>query len=255
MTQDAPELTVVIPAYNEEGRLLPTLERIWEWMTAAARRFEVIIVDDGSEDGTVAVARGFANGRDRVEVVASRENRGKGAAVREGFARSRGELVLFTDADLSTPIEEIAPMLREIEEGADFVLASRGLPDSRLEIRQAWYRERMGKTFNVLVRLWTGIPFRDTQCGFKLIRGEFARAIAGEMIENGFSFDVELILLAGRRGMVVRELPVTWRNDERSRVDPLTDSWRMLRALPGILHRTGRYGSRKRRGKDTEHAT
>jgi hypothetical protein len=108
-------------------------------------------------------------------------------------------------------------------------------------VRQAFLRERMGKMFNALVRAWTGIPFRDTQCGFKLMRGDDARAIAKEMHEPGFAFDVELILLARRRGLVVREIPVTWRNDSRSRVDPVEDSLRMLKAIPRIVARTGRY--------------
>jgi len=234
-------ITVVVPAYNEERRLLPTLERLEEWFTTWGRTYEVIVVDDGSRDGTVRVAEGFAASRPAFRVLPLGANRGKGAAVREGFRASRGDLVLFTDADLSTPIEELVRMKAALEQGADFVLASRSAADSNLEIHQAWYRERMGKAFNRFVRLASGIPIRDTQCGFKLLRGDDARALAAEMRENGFSFDVELVLLASRRGLRLREVGVTWRNDPGTRVRAIRDSLRMLWSLLGIVRRTGRY--------------
>jgi len=237
---------VVIPAYNEEKRLGPTLERVREWLEQWGGTFEVIVVDDGSYDRTAAVARTYADGHPGFAIHRLDRNRGKGAAVREGFARSRGEVVLFSDADLSTPIEEYVRLQQVLdEEDSDFVIASRGLRGSKLVVRQAWYREWMGKTFNGFVRLLTGIPFRDTQCGFKLIRGPLARSLAAEMCEEGFAFDVELILLANRKGVRMRELPVKWLNDERSRVDPVTDSARMLLAVTRILRRTGRYRGRR----------
>jgi dolichyl-phosphate beta-glucosyltransferase len=145
------------------------------------------------------------------------------------------------DADLSTPIEELDPMRAELEKGVGLVIASRGLRQSRLAVRQAWYREGMGKLFNRIVRLLSGIPFRDTQCGFKLLRGDDARALAAKMRENGFAFDVELILLARRRGLAVAEFPVTWRHVDESRVSPVADALRMLAAIPRIVARTGRY--------------
>jgi dolichyl-phosphate beta-glucosyltransferase len=234
-------LSVVIPAYNEETRLLPSLERVREWLRQWGQTFEVIVVDDGSTDDTAHLAREFARSERGFEVVSLPKNLGKGAAVREGLSRSRGDIVLFTDADLSTPLEEFHSMAEILENGAGFVIASRALPGSNLEIRQAWYREHMGKTFNAFVRLLTGIPFCDTQCGFKLLRGDEARALSGEMKEVGFAFDVELILLARRRGLEIREVPVTWRNDAGSRVNPVVDSLRMLAALPRILGRIGRY--------------
>lgn len=234
-------ITVVVPAFNEEQRLRPTLERMEEWFTTWGRPYEVIVVDDGSLDDTVGVAERFAAGRPAFRVVRLGVNRGKGAAVREGFRQSRGELVLFSDADLSTPIEELARMKAALEQGADFVLGSRAVPDSNVEIHQAWYRERMGKTFNAFVRAASGIPIHDTQCGFKLLRGDDARALAEEMREDGFSFDVELVLLAARRGLRMREMGVTWRNDAGSRVNPIRDSLRMLTSLYRIVRRTGRY--------------
>jgi len=241
MSTEAPRLTVVIPAYNEETRLGSSLERTHRWLAEQGETFEVIVVDDGSRDDTAELARAFGRAHPGVEVVRLPVNRGKGAAVREGFARSRGDTVVFSDADLSTPIEELAPMRRALEDGAGLVIASRGLPESDLAVRQVWYREGMGKLFNRIVRLLTGIPFRDTQCGFKVLRGEDARALAREMREDGFAFDVELILLARRRGLRVREFPVTWRHVDESRVSPVTDALRMLASLLPIVGRTGRY--------------
>ncbi|HET9886218.1 MAG TPA: dolichyl-phosphate beta-glucosyltransferase [bacterium] len=241
MTDRRPQISIVVPAFNEERRLERTLARIGEWMDASGMSYEVLVVDDGSTDGTRAIAEKFARERPQFTLLPMPGNRGKGAAVRAGFEKSRGEIVLFSDADLSTPIEELERLRGAFRNGAGFVIASRGLKESNLEVRQEWFRERMGKTFNALVRSLTGIPFRDTQCGFKLLRGDDARALAAEMREEGFAFDVELILLARRRGIDIREVPVTWRNDSRSRVDPVEDAWRMLWALPRILGRTGRY--------------
>lgn len=232
---------MVIPAYNEEKRLGPTLQNLQEWLDRWGSPFEVLIVDDGSRDDTPAIAQRYADEHPGFWLHRLDRNRGKGAAVREGFSRSRGEFVLFSDADLSTPIEEYPRLQEKLDDGSDFVIASRGLPGSDLVVRQAWYREWMGKTFNGFVRLLTGIPFRDTQCGFKLIRGPLARELAAEMREEGFAFDVELILLASRKGSRLCELPVQWKNDERSRVDPIVDSARMLLALTRMLARTGRY--------------
>ena len=237
----AKDLTVVVPAYNEEHRLVPTLEAMERWLDARDESFEVIVVDDGSRDATLAVAREFADRHPAFRAIGLPENRGKGAAVRQGFEVSRGDLVLFSDADLSTPMDELDRLRAALESSGGLAIASRALPASNLEVRQAWYREAMGKTFNAIVRLVTGLRVHDTQCGFKLLRGEDARAIAGEMREDGFSFDVELLLLAGRRGLTVREVPVTWRNDEGSRVSPIGDALAMLLSLPRIVGRTGRY--------------
>ena len=194
-----PRLSVVIPAYNEGKRLRATLERVLEWLGPWGGSFEVLVVDDGSRDDTTAVASEFATAHEHFALHRLGRNRGKGAAVREGFAKSRGDFVLFSDADLSTPIEEYERLQEVVDRGADFVIASRGLPGSDLVVRQAWYREWMGKTFNGFVRLLTGIPFRDTQCGFKLIRGPSARDLAPVMQEEGFAFDVELILIVNRK--------------------------------------------------------
>lgn len=241
MTDREVGLSIVVPAYQEEARIRRSLETLAAFLRARGEPFEVLVVDDGSRDATPALVEEFARGHEGFALLRLPANRGKGAAVREGMARARGPRVLFTDADLSTPLEELEALDRELRGGADFVLASRGLAGSRLEVRQPWYRERMGKIFNGIVRLLTGIPFRDTQCGFKLLRGDAARALAGEMREDGFSFDVELILLARRRGLALREVPVAWRNDAGSRVNPVRDSAAMLASLVRIVRRTGRY--------------
>lgn len=241
MTDREVGLSIVVPAYQEEARIRRSLEALAAHLRARGEPFEVLVVDDGSRDATPALVEEFARTHAGFALVRLGTNRGKGAAVREGMARSRGARVVFTDADLSTPLEELDALGRALEDGADFVLASRGLKESRLEVRQPWYREHMGKMFNGLVRLITGIPFRDTQCGFKLLRGDAARALAAEMREDGFSFDVELILLARRRGLALREIPVTWRNDTGSRVNPVRDSAAMLASLARIVARIGRY--------------
>jgi dolichyl-phosphate beta-glucosyltransferase len=230
-------LTIVIPAYNEEARLGRSLDTLIAHLQARAESWEILVVDDGSTDGTARVA----GSRAAVRVVRLPSNRGKGAAVRAGLAESAGERVLFSDADLSTPPEELAKLTEALDKGADLAMGSRGLPGSDIVVRQAWYREHMGKTFNLILRAITGIPFRDTQCGFKLMRGEVARVLAGELREDGFAFDVELVLRANRNGFVVREIPVVWKNVEGSRVDPLSDSVRMLMALPRITGEVGRY--------------
>ena len=236
-----PSLTVVVPAYQEERRIGRSLAELDAFLRARGELFEVLVVDDGSTDRTAEIVERFAAEHPGFTLVRLARNLGKGAAIREGFARARGERILFTDADLSTPLAELDALDEALARGADLVLASRGLRESVLEIRQPWYREHMGKAFNGVMRMLSGVPFRDTQCGFKLLRGKDARAIALEMRENGFSFDVELILLARRRGLFVREIPVHWRNDAGSRVNPLRDSAAMLFALARIVARLGRY--------------
>jgi dolichyl-phosphate beta-glucosyltransferase len=223
-----PHLTVVIPAHNEETRLGPTVETIGAYLRDARISAEIVVVDDGSTDGTRRVAT-EALAALRGRVVHQAENMGKGFAVRRGFAAARGRWVLITDADLSTPIEEHARLAEAARDhDLDLVIASRALPESKIEQRQHRVREWMGKTFNVAVRAATGLPFRDTQCGFKLMDRERTAPLFARMCVNGFAFDVELLFLAMRFGLRVRDVPVVWRNDPRSTVGLLTDSSRML---------------------------
>jgi dolichyl-phosphate beta-glucosyltransferase len=217
------ELSVVIPAYNEAARVAPGLLRAGAYLRSRGVTHELLVVDDGSRDGTAEVAAAAG-----ARVLRHARNRGKGAAVRTGVLASGGARVLLSDADFSTPIEELEK-LESYLQGADLVLGSRALADSTVTARQPAYRELMGKSFNLLIRLLGVRGFQDTQCGFKLVRGEAARALCAEMAIDGFAYDVELIWLALRRGLRVIEVGVRWANSLDSRVDPIRSSLGMIR--------------------------
>ena len=226
-----PAVSVVIPAYNEASRLASTLERVASYFGGERLAFEILVVDDGSTDVTASVARA-AEGP--IQVVELGQNRGKGAAVRAGVRESRGTHILFTDADLSTPIEQWEPLRRKLDEGYDLVVGSRALADSRIEIPQPWYRERMGKTFNWILRRVLPLELEDTQCGFKLFDAAVAKRLFAAARIDGFAFDAEILFLAKRFGYRVGELPVPWFNSLPSRVHPLWHSAQMLRDLARI---------------------
>jgi dolichyl-phosphate beta-glucosyltransferase len=217
--------SVVIPAYNEEARIGSTLAAIHQYMERRGLEHEIIVVDDGSSDGTAAlVARDFPE----VRLLKNAVNLGKGAGVRTGLFAAQKPFVLFTDSDLSTPIEELERFEWEFSQGADMVIASRALPESKLELRQPWWRELSGRSFNTLVRLISGLPFMDTQCGFKAYRLEVAREIAKRQQLDGWAFDVEQLHLARLLGFRVRETPVRWINSPDTRVRFLKASLQML---------------------------
>jgi dolichyl-phosphate beta-glucosyltransferase len=230
------EVSVVIPAYNEAARVGPGLRRAARYLGERGTLYELLVVDDGSRDETVAVAE-----REGARVVRHERNRGKGAAVRTGLAAAAGERVLVSDADFSTPIEELAKLENRLA-GADLVLGSRALSDSRILERQPLYRETMGKIFNLLIRVLGVRGFHDTQCGFKLLRGGAARALCAELTVDGFAYDVEMIWLALRAGFTVTEVGVVWANSPDSRVDPIRSSLGMIRDVLLIRwrHRGGR---------------
>jgi dolichyl-phosphate beta-glucosyltransferase len=213
----APELSVVIPAYNEALRLPSTLARIREQLAAGS--YEIVVVDDGSSDGTAE--RAHAAGGERLSVLRVERNRGKGHAVRRGMLAARGALRLMSDADLSTPIEELPRLLARAREGFDVVIGSRALAASRIEVHQPWYRESLGRFFNLLVRALLLPELRDTQCGFKLFSARAADEVFAAARLDGFGFDVEALVIARRRGYRIAELPVTWRNDAATRVSAL----------------------------------
>lgn len=219
------ELSVVIPCFNEEERLGATLERIVGYLDQREGAYEVLVVDDGSRDGTVSVAERLCY--ERVRILRHGENRGKGAAVRTGVLASVGEWVLITDADLSTPIEDLE-RLQGRSSTADIVLGSRAVSESRIVRHQPLYRELMGKTFNAIIRGIGLVGLHDTQCGFKLFRGAIAREIFARSRVDHFAFDVEVLWLAQKAGYRVVEEGVTWENSPDSRVSPLGDAWRML---------------------------
>ncbi len=232
-------LSVVVPAFNEAGRLPATLASIAAFLDGRPdwRPAEVVVVDDGSDDGTAAAAAGVELGSGTDLVVRRHPgNRGKGAAVRTGFAASRGSWVLLSDADLATPVEEIDRLAAGLHENA-VAIGSRALDRSLISVRQPWYRDFMGRTFNLLVRAAVLPGIRDTQCGFKLFPGPLARALAAAQRLDGFAYDVELLLLARRWGFVLREVPVRWRHVEASRVAPGRHSVQMLRDVVRLAAR------------------
>jgi dolichyl-phosphate beta-glucosyltransferase len=223
-----PFLSVVVPAYNEEGRLVLSLEKITSYLDAGGIDAEILVVDDGSKDGTAEVATKALTGR-RGRVVPNGENRGKGYSVRRGVLEARGRFVLLTDADLSTSIEEHARLAQVMRDrDVDVVIGSRALPASNVEVRQSWLRETMGRSFNVMIRYLTRLPFRDTQCGFKLMDRERVKPLIEKMVVDGFAFDVELLFLCARFGLSVVDVPVTWRNATGSKVSMVGDPLRMI---------------------------
>lgn len=219
-------LSVVIPAYNEASRIGKTLVEVRRYLDREQLEAEVLVVDDGSRDETVLVAEQHGEEDPRVRVLRLPENRGKGAAVRRGMLAAVGERVLFMDADLATPMEELKKLERALHAGVDIAIGSRGLPQSTLLVRQHPAREAMGRTFNLLVKavgLW-GI--QDTQCGFKLFTRAAAQQLFSEARVDRFAFDVEILLLA-RGKFAVAEVPVAWRHVQESRVSPGRDAARM----------------------------
>lgn len=235
-----PFLSVVIPAYNEASRLPRTLRQVSAYLTASGKNHEILVVDDGSSDGTMEAAQ--REGIASAAVVRSEANRGKGHAVRRGMLLARGERRLMTDADLSTPIEELPRLLGRIDEGFDVVIGSRAVAGAKIEVRQPWYRENAGRVFNLFVRALLLPGLHDTQCGFKVWRAEAAKEAFGVALLDGFSFDVEALYVAHRRGRRIAEVPVTWRNDAATRVGTL----RGMAAFADLLRiranaRAGRY--------------
>ena len=223
-----PFLSIVVPAYNEEERLVLSLAKIASYVDTGGIDAEILVVDDGSKDRTAELAAKALAGR-RGRVIANGENRGKGYSVRHGVLEARGRFVLLTDADLSTPIEEHARLAQEIRDrDLDVVIGSRALPNSKVQVRQGWLRQMMGRSFNLIIRASTGLPFRDTQCGFKLMDRERVKPLFEKMVVDGFAFDVELLFLCARFGLSVADVPITWRNATGSKVSMVGDPLHMI---------------------------
>jgi dolichyl-phosphate beta-glucosyltransferase len=229
-----PAFSLVIPAFNEAHRIGDTLVQVLGYLRTASPGSEVIVVDDGSSDGTAEVVRGaFANAGDiESRLIQHSPNRGKGAAVRDGLRAATRPIALFSDADLSTPIEEAPKLLDPINAGhVDVAFGSRALDRKLIGSRQSWGREHGGRVFNLLVRMSTGLPFWDTQCGFKAFRLDAFRPVLEEARSDGFGFDVELLYLAQKDGLRLREVPVRWNHHEGSKVHFIHDSLHMLQEV------------------------
>src|SRR6266508_1723868 len=228
-----PPFSIVIPCFNEEGRVSETLRVTLEYLTANAPESELIVVNDGSTDETGAIARKILGETNlQTRLLENFPNRGKGAAVRSGLLAAREPIGLFFDADLSTPLSEIPKLIEPIaKDEVDIAFGSRALDRNLIGIRQPWRREQAGRVFNLLVRVATGLPFWDTQCGFKAFRLDVCRPILEAARVRGFAFDVELLYLAQRAGLRIREIPVRWNHAEGSKVSFFRDSLRMLREV------------------------
>jgi glycosyltransferase involved in cell wall biosynthesis len=217
-------ISIVIPAYNEQVRLPDTLRRVERYLQETDWAFhEILVVDDGSTDGTCDAANAFAAANPNIRVLRNPGNRGKGFSVRHGMLEARGEWRLFSDADLSTPIEELEKLWSAVTQGKnEIAIGSRALDRSLIGVHQPGYRETMGRVFNAVMRAATGLPISDTQCGFKLFRGDVAREVFSRQILERFGFDAEVLYIASRRKYRIAEVPVRWNHVEGSKVGMLT---------------------------------
>ena len=234
-------LGVVIPAFNEEARLPRTLERVVEYYSSRSYTWRVLVVSDGSTDGTDALVRAAAARDRRVDLLAYAPNRGKGAAVRAGMLALDAELLLFCDADLATPQEETEKLLAAVTAGADVAIGSRPVAGAELVVHQPLYREMLGRLFNKVVQLLAVPGIDDTQCGFKMFRRDAAREIFSRCKLDGFGFDFESMMIARDLGLKIAEVPIRWSHQEGSKVSMLRDGPRMLGDL-FRLRRAGRKG-------------
>jgi glycosyltransferase involved in cell wall biosynthesis len=228
-----PPFSIVIPCFNEAARIGKTLRATLDYLASAAPESELIVVNDGSTDTTARITREvFSNTKIATRLIENFPNRGKGAAVRSGLLAAQRPIGLFSDADLSTPLGETPKLIEPIANGdIDVAFGSRAIDRSLIGQHQPWRREQAGRIFNLLVRVATGLPFWDTQCGFKAFRLEVCRPIIQAARIDGFAFDVELLYLAQRAGLRIREIPVRWNHAEGSKVDFIHDSLRMLREV------------------------
>lgn len=232
-----PDVSIIIPAFEEQDRLGGSVRKVLTFVEAEEILAELIIVDDGSKDNTAEVGRAACAEfpKQPTKVIRYEKNRGKGFAVRTGLLASKGTIAIFSDADLSTPIEELYKLIEPIQSGEfDITFGSRALDRSLIGTHQPWRREQGGKVFNLIVRLLTGLPFWDTQCGFKAFNMEKFRPLLELMQIERFGFDVEFLYVARLHGLKLKEIPVRWNHDERTKVNVLRDSRKMFNEVREI---------------------
>ena len=238
-----PTYSIVIPAYNESARLSATLDKVLAYVHAQGWQAEIIVVNDGSRDGTPGIVRAFAANNPIVRLVENPGNRGKGFSVRNGMLHARGRIVLFSDADLSSPIEEAPKLFQALEEGADIAIGSRWLRSETQTHRQPLHRQLFGRIFNLLLRLTLGLHFADTQCGFKAFKRPAVDAIFPLQKIERWGFDPEILFLARKLKFKVKEVPVAWGHSGGTRIHPLVDGSRMFQEMLRIrwYDLTGKY--------------
>ncbi|MGH7611510.1 MAG: dolichyl-phosphate beta-glucosyltransferase [Candidatus Dormibacteria bacterium] len=239
MSTPPPDLSLVVPAFNEARRLPPSLERIRQHLDETWPRHEVLVVDDFSQDRTVAVVEAAARGWPELRLLRLPRHLGKGGAVKAGMLEARGRLRLFSDADLSTPVEEMAKLVAAIEGGAAVAIGSRALPESRVELHQPRHRELMGKAYNQVLRRLVLPGIHDSQCGFKLFTAEAAQVCFEPLRCLDFGFDAEVLRRARDHGLSIAEVPVVWRNALGTTVSSLGDGGQMLVDLVRLRRELG----------------
>src|SRR6201996_8413359 len=248
-----PQLSIVIPAYNESARIENALERVMECIEKRGWDAEVLVVDDGSKDTTAELIQQWMERYPRLHLIQNEGNRGKGYSVRNGLLQARGEVVMFTDADLSAPMEEAELLMAAIADGADVAIGSRWLDKRRQTVHQPLYRRFFGRCFNWVTRRVMGLPFKDTQCGFKAFKRDAAQTIFRLQTIERWGFDPEILFIARKLKYKIVEVPVTWGHDERSRMCYLKDGMKMLEEMVEIRGNSarGRYDEAISAMKDT----
>ncbi len=224
-------ISFVIPAFNEEKRLVNSLKELSEFLKSYPEKTEVLLVDDGSTDSTIKVSEGFKDEISNFKIISLEKNRGKGFAVKTGFENANGDIVLFTDADFSTPISETPKLLEKINEGADIAIGSRAINSAVIEKHQSQLRERLGRLANLLIQVLAVRGLKDTQCGFKAFKKTTTKSIFAEQKIYRYAFDIELLFLANRQGLKIAEVPIVWANSPDSKVNPLSDGFKILTDL------------------------
>jgi len=221
-------LSLVIPSFNESDTLSKNLDKVYSYFSGKDYVFEIIVVDDGSTDSTKDLITGISKVRSNIKLISNIQNMGKGFSVKSGVLAACGEYILFSDADFSTPIEELEKFLPNFTQGYDIVIGSRSIKNSKVLLKQAWFRQSMGRIFNLLARLLGLADINDTQCGFKCFSSASAKRIFRLQRLNGFCFDVEVLNIAKRLGYKIKEEPVVWVNRADSRVRIIKDSLAMF---------------------------